>query len=80
VDASDGFSIGSTVVIDTYPKVFDPANPLVQESRRITDIPDKNHITVEALTHAHNETPFPIIQLGEEGILISEWCVLAQGL
>jgi GH18 family chitinase len=47
----------------------------IQESQIITAIPDATHITVQKLNYPHDgrTTPFPVVQPGEKGILISEW-------
>jgi hypothetical protein len=68
VDSSAGFLIGARVVIDTF-------ESNVQEVQSITAVPDATHIVVLALNHAHDGTsvPFPIIQQGEQGLLIAEW-------
>jgi hypothetical protein len=68
VDNSDGFLAGATVSIDT-------AESGLQESQRVTAVPDATHITVQQLNDAHDgtSTPFPIVQQGEQGLLISEW-------
>lgn len=68
VESSDGFSIGHKVVIDTF-------QSKVQESQIVTDVPDATHITVETITNQHDgrTTPFPLLQPGEKGVLMSEW-------
>jgi hypothetical protein len=67
VDSSTGFIVGNRVVIDTFASK-------VQESQEITAVPDATHITVKMLNNAHGTTgPFPLLQPGEKGVLISEW-------
>ena len=60
---STGFVVGLQVVID----VEDDGH--IQESVRITDIPDASHIVVESLTHTHDgrQIPFPMLQPGDKG-------------
>jgi len=72
VDSSAGFAAGYTAVIDTYDP--DP-NRNFQEAQLITAVPDTTHITVKVLNHPHDgtTTPFPMVQPGEKGVLISEW-------
>jgi hypothetical protein len=69
VESSAGFLPGYNVVIDTWD------SRQVQETQIITGIPSPTQITLAQLTYAHNgtTTPFPIVQPGENGILIAEW-------
>jgi hypothetical protein len=75
VNSSVGFAVGSSVVIDVY--VYSPndqsKNP--QEKQVVTAIPDATHITVGTLIKPHDGTtiPFPVVQPGEQGVLIAEW-------
>ena len=75
VDSSAGFIVGYSAVIDVY--VYDANNPNAnpQESQTITAVPDATHITVGLLNKAHDgtSTPFPVLQPGEKGVLISQW-------
>lgn len=70
VDASDGFLVGATVVIDGVDGVQNS-----QESQVITRIPDGTHIEVAKLLHPHGgpSAPFPLVQPGEKGVVIAEW-------
>jgi hypothetical protein len=70
VDSSDGFVVGSTVVIDSVDDLDH-----VQEAQVITRVPDGRHIEVARLANAHDGTrgAFPIVQPGEKGALIAEW-------
>jgi hypothetical protein len=69
VDNSAGFVVGLRVVLD----VEDDRH--IQEAVIVTDIPDGSSITVTGIIHAHDgsEAPFPVLQPGEKGALISEW-------
>jgi hypothetical protein len=68
VDAAANFLVGAQVTIDT----FDSG---VQEVQVIKAVPDSTHVTVAALTNAHDgtKTPFPLVQPGESGVIIAEW-------
>jgi hypothetical protein len=68
VDSSTGFTVGNSVVIDTF-------ESKIQESQVVTAVPDATHIIVKLLKNAHDgtTTPFPVLQPGEKGVLISEW-------
>ncbi len=68
VDSSNGFLAGSTAIIDTNESG-------VRELQPIVAVPNATHIVVAALTNAHDgtQTPFPISQQGELGLLIAEW-------
>jgi hypothetical protein len=68
VESSAGFLTGYTAVIDTH-------DSGAQEAQVITAVPDQQHIVVEQLANAHDGTAtnFPIIQPGENGLLIAEW-------
>jgi hypothetical protein len=74
VGSSDGFIVGYTAVIDTWDSKDTNGNTL-QENQTITAVPNGTHITVAALTNAHDgsKTPFPVMQAGEKGQLIAEW-------
>jgi hypothetical protein len=68
---STGFIVGATAIIDAY-------ESLVQENQPIVAVPDSTHITVGALSNAHDPAknqniPYPIVQAGESGLLIAEW-------
>jgi hypothetical protein len=69
VEDSSKFKVGLKVVLD----LEDDRH--VQEASTVTAIPDKNHIIVDGLVHAHDGTQqaFPVVQPGEKGILIAEW-------
>lgn len=69
VESSSGFLPGYNVVIDTWDA------RQVQETQTVVAVPGPTQITVAALTYAHDgtATAFPIIQPGENGILITEW-------
>jgi hypothetical protein len=69
VGSSAGFVVGLRVVLD----VEDDRH--IQEAVVVTDIPDASTITVAGITHAHDgsQAPFPILQPGDKGALISEW-------
>jgi hypothetical protein len=71
VSDSTGFVAGATAIIDSWESG-------VQENQTITDVPDGTHITVQALSNAHDPAnnknkPYPIVQAGESGLLIAEW-------
>ncbi|BAZ03257.1 hypothetical protein NIES37_72700 (plasmid) [Tolypothrix tenuis PCC 7101] len=68
VVSSVGFVVGYSVIIDSYAS-------RVQETQTIVSVPDNTHITVTGLSHTHDgsETPFPLMQTGEKGLLIAEW-------
>jgi hypothetical protein len=68
---STGFVVGATAIIDTWTSG-------AQETQTIVAVPDGTHITVQALTNAHNisqnqNEPLPVVQAGSEGLLIAEW-------
>jgi hypothetical protein len=68
---STGFVAGANAIIDTYESG-------AQETKTITAVPDKTHITVQALGFAHDpagnqNNPYPIVQVGQSGKLIAEW-------
>jgi hypothetical protein len=75
VDSSAGFAVGYVAVIDDF--IYDPNDPNKnpQEAQTVTAIPDGTHITVQRLDKPHDgtTTPFPVLQPGEKGVLISEW-------
>lgn len=78
VESSAGFLTGYTAVIDSYSNGEPGADGTfvtVQEAQVITGVPDAQHITVAKLANAHDgtATEFPIVQPGENGILIAEW-------
>lgn len=68
VTSSDGFTAGSSAILDTYESG-------AQEVCVITDVPDDTHVTVRSVAHAHDGTskPFAVLQAGEQGQLIAEW-------
>lgn len=69
VESSAGFVVGLPVVLD----VEDERH--IQETARITAIPNSTQITVDKVAFAHNgsTTPFAVLQPGEKGALIAEW-------
>ena len=76
VDSSAGFLVGAQVVIDVYTPVVDLNNPPPQnqESRVVQAVPSATEIVVEKLDHPHgHDGPFPVIQPGEKGVVVSEW-------
>ncbi|KAG8531931.1 uncharacterized protein KY384_003567 [Bacidia gigantensis] len=71
VKDTSGFVVGDVVLIDS-------ADSGVQERQKITMIEqDQSVIVVEKLVNRHGakakEELYPIIQVGEEGVLIAEW-------
>jgi hypothetical protein len=68
VDNTQNFLVGARVTIDD----FDSG---VQEAQTVLAVPDATHITVAALTNAHDGSvqPFPVVQPGENGVVIAEW-------
>ena len=67
VDATTDFLVGAQVTLDTQESG-------VQELQTVTAVPDATHITVAALANAHDgTTPFPVVQAGENGVVIAEW-------
>ena len=71
VQDTSGFAVGNIVMIDT-------AGSGIQERQKITDIKQsQNIIVVEKLDNRHGvkggDEEYPIIQMGEEGVLIAEW-------
>jgi GH18 family chitinase len=75
VDSSAGFAVGYVAVIDDF--IYNANDPTknLQEAQIVTAIPDGTHITVQRLDKPHDgtTTPFPVLQPGEKGVLISEW-------
>jgi hypothetical protein len=69
VASSVGFVVGLRVILDAEDDRH------IQEAVVITEIPDDSHIIVASVTHPHDGTlePFPVLQPGEKGALISEW-------
>jgi hypothetical protein len=78
VASSAGFQVGAYAVIDSWSAAqYDPTQRTqgVQEIQAIVGVPDATHITVKALTNAHDgsTTAFPVLQGGEKGLLIAQW-------
>ncbi len=78
VASSAGFIVGYDAIIDRWdPSTYDPTKQTqgVQEIQQIVGIPDATHITVKALSNAHDGSmsPFPVIQVGEKGLLVAQW-------
>jgi hypothetical protein len=69
VESSAGFLPGYNVVIDSWDA------RQVQETQIITAVPGPTQITVAELTYPHDgtTTAFPVVQPGQNGILIAEW-------
>lgn len=66
---SEGFVVGLRVILD----VEDEAH--IQEAALVVEVPDKGHIVVDKVVHAHDGTqsPFAVLQPGDKGALIAEW-------
>jgi hypothetical protein len=77
VPDSTGFFPGATAIIDNWNTNVDPNTGIgIQEKQTIVAVPaDGKHITVQALSNAHDgtRTPFPVVQAGAKGLLIAEW-------
>ena len=77
VESSAGFLVGYSAVVDSYNtgQTIDGAFVTSQEAQVITAVPDAQHIVVAKLDNAHDGTvtEFPLVQPGENGILIAEW-------
>lgn len=68
VEDSSGFAVGSYATIDTIESG-------VQEVTSISDIPDGTHLVLASLANAHDGSvqAFPIVQPGENGVIVAEW-------
>jgi hypothetical protein len=68
VDSTTNFVVGAKVTIDTLESG-------VQELQTVQAVDDGVSITIGALANKHDgaATPFPLVQAGENGVIIAEW-------